>query len=83
MPLILIGKVEAPNEVLPNVNFFIYWNTWFIKWPWTKLKLFTKINNIRFEKIIDSLWFIGKINFDYEDIIDCGKEYKIEVGYVG
>jgi len=83
MPNIWIGKVEAPSKVLPNVKFNIKWSTWYLKWPWTKFTIFTKINDkFRIQMDIDTWWFFGTLKATYEDSINNKTKYIIKSGRV-
>ena len=82
MPMIWIGKVEAPENVLPNVNFNIKWRTWFIKWPWTKFILLTKIEEDKEYHVIDTRFFFGVVSrYKVINGIINNTKYLISSGY--
>jgi len=83
MHISFLGKVEAPNKVLPNVSFNIRWNVWYICIPFIKfniteildrdINIYNKINNIL------PIFFIGRIKTIIRDSIDEDKHYKLEI----
>jgi len=81
MPKIWIGRVDAPKKVLRGKPFTIKWRTWYIKWPWTKFTIFTKVVRFKETKFIDTLWFFGCYKMKYDDLIFQDTTYNLRSGY--
>ena len=89
MPLVWLGKVDALDKVLPNVQFDIKWREWFMVWPFKEYKITSKIIKLSNGDVVDCSytlkhwWFWGsKIHISTEwNGISKKESYKIEVGY--
>jgi len=82
-----IGKVEAPNKVLPNVPFKIKFRSWYITIPFIRFKKYSKIqlngHNWRDEYEVFPWFFIGWDNYTFDCYgIDKDTQGIIEVGVV-
>jgi len=89
MPKVWIGKVEVPNQVLPNVPFDIYWRDWFLVWPFKEYRIISKISRegdiVDYSYKLKHWWFWGSrahIATEWNGIED-DTDYTIEVGYDG
>ena len=64
MPSVFIGKIQAPEQVLPRTPFKIIWDIWYLGWPFKKtniLSMMTWDNEIINKMYPTRIWFIGKM----------------------
>ena len=89
MPIVWIGKVEAPESVLPNVPFDIVYREWFIVWPFKKYRIISRLTKLSDGDVVDCSydlqhwWFWGFHNHiptEWNGLTE-NEVYKIEVGY--